>query len=108
MKMKKTLVKNTKRAFVLFVGAMAMLSMASAGAVCATDASSATAPLDRLTDILFSVVASIGIIALIFGIVQLALAFKGHDPQQKMQAVLSIVGGILLISIKAIVIIIKG
>jgi len=100
--------KKINRVVTVVVEAAWMLCMASAGNVLATDTSAATAPLDRLTDILFSIVSGLGVIALIFGVVQLALSFKGHDPQQKMQAAIAIAGGILLIAIKPIVSTIKG
>lgn len=73
-----------------------------------TDTTSVTAPLDRLTDILFDLVTGVGVIALIFGFIQLALAFKGHDGQQKLSAAIAIVGGILLISIRTVVSVIQG
>ena len=73
-----------------------------------TDTSAVTAPLDRLTDVLFDLVGGIGVIALIFGFVQLALAFKGHDGQQKLSASIAIVAGILLIGIRSVVAIIQG
>ena len=101
--------KKMNRVVTVVVEAAWILCMASAGNVLATtDTSAATAPLDRLTDILFSIVSGLGVIALIFGVVQLALSFKGHDPQQKMQAAIAIAGGILLIAIKPIVSTIKG
>ena len=73
-----------------------------------TDTSAVTAPLDRVTDILFDLVAGIGIIALILGFLQLALSFKSHDGQQKLAAVIAIVAGILLIGIRTVVGVIQG
>lgn len=106
---KKNLSPLSTKVYLTISSSILMLATASGIVLADTgDSSSVTGPLDRLTDLLYDVVAGIGVIALIFGILQLALAFKSHDPQQKTAAAIGIVGGIILIAIRGIVALIRG
>lgn len=110
--MKKNTISTLSTKVYLAVSSSILILANTSGIVYATpvpgDSSSVTGPLGRFTNLLYDIVASIGVIALIFGIVQLALAFKSHDPQQKTAAAIGIVGGIILIGIRGIVALISG
>jgi len=107
--MKKNTISHLTTKVYLTISSSVMLLATSSGIVLAkTDSTSVTGPLDRLTNMIYDIVAGIGVIALIFGILQLALAFKSHDPQQKTAAAIGIVGGIILIAIRGIVALILG
>ena len=108
--MKKNTISQLTTKVYLAVSSSILILATTAGVVFADtgDSSSVTGPLDRLTNLLYDIVAGIGVIALIFGILQLALAFKSHDPQQKTAAAIGIVGGIILIAIRGIVALIRG
>jgi hypothetical protein len=94
--------------YVTISSSILMLATVSGIVLADGDSSSVTGPLDRLTNLLYDIVAGLGVIALIFGILQLALAFKTHDPQQKLAAAIGIVAGIILIAIRGIVALIRG
>lgn len=52
--------------------------------------------IGQLSNILFGICKGLGIIAALFGLVQLALSFQSHDPGQRSQAALYIAGGAIL------------
>lgn len=101
---KKNIPTLSTKVYVTISSSILMLATASGIVLADTgDSTSVTGPLDRLTNLIYDVVAGIGVIALIFGVLQLALAFKTHDPQAKLAAVIGIVGGIFLIAIRWVV-----
>ena len=108
--MKKNTISHLTTKVYLAVSSSILILATASGVVFADtgDSTSVTEPLDLLTNMLYDIVAGIGVIALIFGILQLALAFKSHDPQQKTAAAIGIVGGIILIAIRGIVALIRG
>ena len=106
---KNTISQLTSKVYLTISSSVMLLATASGVVLADTgDSTSVTGPMDRLTNLLFDIVIGIGVIALIFGILQLALAFKSHDPQQKTAAAIGIVGGIILIAIRGIVALIRG
>jgi hypothetical protein len=56
----------------------------------------------NLISIIMTVVQYAGVLALIFGFVQLGLAIQGHDPSQRTTAILCLAGGLLLVSMKSL------
>lgn len=59
--------------------------------------------INNLTDLVYNVVKAIGTIFICFGIVQFGTSFKSHDPAQKIEGAMSIVGGILMFFAKTII-----
>lgn len=53
--------------------------------------------LSNLNDMIFSVVRLVGIAGAIWGIVQLGMSISGHDPSQRLQGILTLVGSLLII-----------
>ena len=49
-----------------------------------------------LSDFLFAAVSAIGVIILLFGIVQLGLSIKSHDAAQRATGLLTLFGGLLI------------
>lgn len=58
------------------------------------------AAINNLTTFVLNLVSGIGVIALIWGGVQLALALKSQDQSQKTQAILFLAGGAIMVGIK--------
>lgn len=52
--------------------------------------------IDKLADFIWGVSKSIGVILVGYGVIQIGLAFKSHDPSQKSQAVFTILGGLIV------------
>ena len=72
------------------------------------DTSTIIKPLSNLNSLLFDLVATIGVTALIIGIVMLALSLYNHDASQRIASIVAIAGGVLLISIKLVVTFLGG
>ncbi|MBE6156364.1 MAG: glutamyl-tRNA amidotransferase [Firmicutes bacterium] len=64
--------------------------------------------IDNLSNFMFALIRGVGVILAGSGIVQFGLSFKSHDPSQRANGVLGIVGGIIIICTKEILNIITG
>ncbi|MBR6801710.1 MAG: glutamyl-tRNA amidotransferase [Eubacteriaceae bacterium] len=61
--------------------------------------SAATDPItviNNLSDFVFSMIRSVGIILLGWGIVQVGLSLQSHDPSQRSNGFLTLAGGIII------------
>lgn len=58
--------------------------------------------INNLSDFVFSVIRGIGGIILAFGIVQFGMSFKSQDPSQRMNGIMSIAGGVIIVCSKEI------
>ena len=101
----KKIERRAKRAYAVF--ACLVLSMA----VMIVPAFAADDPLqivENLSDFIFSLIRAIGLILLGFGILQLGLSLKSHDPSQRANGMLTIAGGIVITFTKEILTLITG
>ncbi|MDL2287961.1 glutamyl-tRNA amidotransferase [Oscillospiraceae bacterium OttesenSCG-928-F05] len=64
--------------------------------------------IDNLSVFIFGAIRAIGIILLGFGIVQLGLSLKSHDPSQRANGFLTVFGGIVITFAKEILELITG
>ena len=72
---------------------------------CATPVLAAGDPLtvvDNLSDFIFSLIRAIGLILLGFGVVQIGLSLKSHDPSQRANGFLTLAGGVIITFAKEI------
>jgi len=77
----------------------------------ATFALAATDPIDavnNLSDFIFGLIRAVGLILLGFGIVQVGLSLKSHDPSQRANGFLTLAGGIIITFAKEILGLITG
>lgn len=58
--------------------------------------------------LLFGLIRAIGIILLAFGIVQVGLSLKSHDPSQRANGFLTLAGGVIITFAKEILNLITG
>lgn len=86
----------------LYLGAVLTLVLAVAFAVPAFAEGDAITILTNLNDFIFSIVRLVGIAGAIWGIVQLGMSISGHDPSQRLQGVLTLVGSLIIIFSKEI------
>ena len=97
--------RRAKRAYAVF--ACLVLSMA----VMIVPAFAADDPLqivENLSEFIFSLIRAIGLILLGFGILQLGLSLKSHDPSQRANGMLTIAGGIVITFTREILTLITG
>ena len=64
--------------------------------------------VNNLSNFIFSLIRAIGLILLGFGIVQVGLSLKSHDPSQRANGFLTLVGGIIITFTKEILTLITG
>ncbi len=72
---------------------------------------SATDPLvvvNNLSTFIFGLIRAIGMILLGFGIVQIGLSLKSHDPSQRANGFLTLAGGVIITFAKEILALITG
>jgi hypothetical protein len=66
------------------------------------------AVVNNLSDFIFGLIRAIGLILLGFGIVQVGLSLKSHDPSQRANGFLTLAGGIIITFAKEILNLITG
>ena len=64
--------------------------------------------VNNLSDFIFSMIRAIGMIILAFGIVQIGLSLKSHDPSQRANGFLTFFGGVVIMFAKDILTMITG
>lgn len=64
--------------------------------------------VNNLSDFIFGLIRAIGMILLGFGVVQVGLSLKSHDPSQRANGFLTVAGGIVITFAKEILNIIVG
>ena len=64
--------------------------------------------VNNLSDFIFSMIRAIGVIILGFGIVQIGLSLKSHDPSQRANGFLTFFGGVIIMFAKEILNLITG
>ena len=62
----------------------------------------------NLSDFIFGLVRAVGMIMLGFGIVQIGLSLKSHDPSQRANGFLTLAGGVVITFAKEILTLITG
>jgi len=64
--------------------------------------------INNLSDFIFGLIRAIGLILLGFGIVQIGLSLKSHDPSQRANGFLTLAGGVMITFAKEILNLITG
>ena len=96
--------KRQRRIFSIFC--VIILLLGSASTALADDS-----PLDAMNNLstfMFGLIKSIGLIILAFGIVQVGLSLKSHDPSQRANGMLTVAGGVVIAFAKEILDLIVG
>ena len=78
------------------------------GATCVYAAGDPLTVVNNLSTFIFSLIRAIGLILLGFGIVQVGLSLKSHDPSQRANGFLTLAGGIIITFAKEIMDLIMG
>lgn len=64
--------------------------------------------INNLSDFIFGLIQAVGMILLGFGIVQVGLSLKSHDPSQRANGFLTLAGGVIITFAKEILTLIVG
>ena len=87
------------------VCAASALALEPPAAFAATDP---IAAVDNLSTFIFGLIRSVGLILLGFGVVQVGMSLKSHDPSQRANGFLTLAGGVVITFAKEILDIIVG
>lgn len=98
--------KNKKKGLIL-MSVLVMMLIIGNGSVMAATGDPITV-VENLSDFIFSLIRAIGIILLGFGIVQVGMSLKSHDPSQRANGFLTLAGGIIIAFAKEILNLILG
>lgn len=96
---------KTKKAFGLYLMLVLMLTMGETTVFAAGDPLTV---VNNLSDFIFGLIRAIGMILLGFGIVQIGLSLKSHDPSQRANGFLTLAGGVVITFAKEILNLIAG
>jgi hypothetical protein len=100
--------KKTVRAFSLYAALIGVLALLFGIPTFAYAAGDPIAVVNNLSDFIFGLIRAIGLILLGFGIVQVGLSLKSHDPSQRANGFLTLAGGIIITFAKEILSLITG
>ncbi len=64
--------------------------------------------INNLSNFIFGLIRTIGLIILGFGIVQVGLSLKSHDPSQRANGIMTLAGGVVITFAKEILALITG
>ena len=91
-----------------WAAALALVLMMTAGATTVFAADDPLTVINNLSEFIFGLIRAIGMILLGFGIVQIGLSLKSHDPSQRANGFLTLAGGVIITFAKEILTLIAG
>ena len=99
--------RKTRKAFLMYTAAVLALTIMF-GAPTFAYAADPIEVVNNLSSFIFGFICAIGLILLGFGIVQVGLSLKSHDPSQRANGFLTLAGGIIITFAKEILGLITG
>ena len=98
--------RKTKTIFTIFCALVLVSGIA--GAALASGGDDPIAVVNNLSNFIFGLIRAVGIILLAFGVLQLGISLKSHDPSARANGMLTIAGGIVITFTKEILNLITG
>ena len=99
---------KVEKGFRRYCVAVLALTLMSVTSVTAFAASDPIQVVNNLSDFIFGLVRAVGMIMLGFGIVQVGLSLKSHDPSQRASGFLTLASGVVITFAKEILTLITG
>ncbi len=99
---------KVKRGFQTYCAAVVAVTAVCSMGITAFAANDPIAVVNNLSDFIFGLIRAIGMILLGFGIVQVGLSLKSHDPSQRANGFLTLAGGVIITFAKEILNLIAG
>lgn len=96
---------KTKKSIAIYYVLVLMITLFAVPAYAANDPLTV---VNNLSDFIFGLIRAIGLILLGFGIVQIGLSLKSHDPSQRANGFLTLAGGVIITFAKEILSLITG
>lgn len=101
-------IKLSRKTRMLFFAYVLSVLMLNFGATPVFADGDPIAVVNNLSTFIFSLIRAIGMILLGFGVVQVGLSLKSHDPSQRANGFLTVAGGIIITFAKEILNLIVG
>lgn len=99
---------KVKKGFKLYAGIIASITVLAVFGVIAFAVDDPVGVVNNLSTFIFGLIRAVGLILLGFGIVQVGLSLKSHDPSQRANGFLTVAGGIIITFAKEILNLIVG
>lgn len=99
---------KVKNGFKLYAAIVIVVALFCSLTVTAFAADDPVAVVNNLSDFIFGLIRAVGLILLGFGIVQVGLSLKSHDPSQRANGFMTVAGGIVITFAKEILNLITG
>lgn len=96
---------KTRKGFAVYAAIVICLTCFTTTAFAANDPIEV---VNNLSDFIFGLIRAVGMILLGFGIVQVGLSLKSHDPSQRANGFLTLAGGVIITFAKEILTLITG
>lgn len=108
VKSKTPLTGKVRKGFKFYVGLILCLIMIFSLGVTVFAEGDPVAVVNNLSTFIFGLIRAVGMILLGFGVVQVGLSLKSHDPSQRANGFLTVAGGIIITFAKEILDLIVG
>ena len=105
---KKPIPNKARSGFRAYAAAVIITALIMSAGGTALAADDPIAVVNNLSDFIFGLIRAVGLILLGFGIVQVGLSLKSHDPSQRANGFLTLAGGIIITFAKEILSLITG
>lgn len=99
---------KVRKGFKFYAGLVLSLALTLTFGITAFAAGDPVAVVNNLSTFIFGLIRAVGLILLGFGIVQVGLSLKSHDPSQRANGFLTVAGGIIITFAKEILDLIVG
>jgi hypothetical protein len=100
--------ERAKKALRLYAVAVLSIALAFGAGTTAFAADDPIQMVNNLSDFIFGLIRAIGMILIGFGVVQVGLSLKSHDPSQRANGFMTLAGGIIIMLAKEILALITG
>ncbi|MEY8285046.1 glutamyl-tRNA amidotransferase [Lachnospiraceae bacterium 50-23] len=97
--------RKARKAFAVYAALVCCMVFGTTTAFAANDP---IAVVNNLSNFIFGLIKAVGMIMLGFGIVQVGLSLKSHDPSQRANGFLTLAGGVVITFAKEILTLITG
>lgn len=99
---------KTRKGFKVYASIILAIGILTTFAMTAFAADDPVSVVNNLSTFIFGLIRAVGLILLGFGIIQVGLSLKSHDPSQRANGFLTVAGGIVITFAKEILNLIVG
>ena len=97
-----------KKGFRAYVAIVIAVTLALSFSITAFATNDPVQVVNNLSNFIFGVIRAIGLILLGFGVVQIGMSLKSHDPSQRSTGFMTLAGGVIITFAKEILTLITG